>query len=313
MKAKKVTWGECLKFTVNTRPGWQGGGRKSALLYSGKFTDLHTHQFDVTKITARMILEDCGELSRDGGNGKPLKNASLNRYVSAVSAVLNHCQTHGLIPSDHPIPKFTKFNPNEDAQERFAYTAEEVQKMHQFARDQLMNEALADIILFAALTGIRLDKILRLRPDRVDLDQKLITVVKPKNKNQQARTCGIHDSLVSMLVRRCNEGRTYLFGDDWTLTSNKAAQNALRRQFQKCLLHIGKPFPNQGWTFHGLRHTCGTLLYQSGIHIFDIAKQLGHSSTKVTERYMHSNDKQLATKINAIKFDTDSKTDFAVA
>tara|TARA_Y100001938_G_C7975634_1_gene371605 strand:- start:131 stop:889 length:759 start_codon:yes stop_codon:yes gene_type:complete len=249
-----------------------------------------------------MILEDCGELGRDGGNGKPLKNASLNRYVSAVSAVLNHCQTHGLIPSDHPIPKFTKFNPNEDAQERFAYTAEEVQKMHRFARDELMNEALADIILFAALTGIRLDKILRLRPDRVDLDQKLITVVKPKNKNQQARTCGIHDALVSMLVRRCNEGRTYLFGDDWTLTSNKAAQNALRRQFQKCLLHIGKPFPNQGWTFHGLRHTCGTLLYQSGIHIFDIAKQLGHSSTKVTERYMHSNDKQLAVKVNAIDF-----------
>jgi integrase len=299
MPKTKVTWGECLEFTKKTT--WQGNGRKSALLYSGKFTDLHSHQFDVTKITARMILEDCIEL-KNGAYGKPLKHGSLNRYISAVSVVLNHSKTHGLIPFDHPIPKFTKFNPAEDAQERFAYTAEEVQKMHQFARDELMNEALADIILFAALTGIRLDKILSLRPDRVDFDQKLITVVKPKNKNQQARTCGIHDSLLPILVRRCKESRAYLFGDDWTRTSSKAAQNAIRRAFQKCLLHIGKPYPNQGWTFHGLRHTCGTLLYQSGIHIFDIAKQLGHSSTKVTERYMHANDKQLATKINAIDF-----------
>ena len=108
----KVTWGECLKFTSKTRPGWQGAGRYSALLYAGKFTDLHSHQFDVTKITHRMILEDCGELKEDGGNGKPMKHASLNRYVSAVSAVLNHSHKNGLIPSEYIIPRFQKFNIN---------------------------------------------------------------------------------------------------------------------------------------------------------------------------------------------------------
>jgi len=300
MKSKKVTWGECLEFTLRT--AWQGTGRKSAILYSGKFTDLHTHQFDVTKITSRMILEDCMELKKDGGNGKPLKNDSLNKYISAVRFVLNHCQFHELIPADHRVPQFKKFNPAEDAQERFAYTAEDIQQMHSFARDELCNEPLADIILFAAFTGIRSEKILRIKPDRIDLDQKLITVVKPKNKNKPTRTCGIHEALIPMLVRRCNEDRIYLFGDDWTQTSIKAAQNAVRRRFEKCLHHIGKPYPNQGWVFHGLRHTCGTLMYQSGVHLFDIANHMGHSSTKVTEKYMHSNDKQLAAKINAIDF-----------
>ena len=296
MPKTKVTWGECLKFTAKTRPGWQGAGRYSALLYAGKFTDLHTHQFDVTKITHRMILEDCYELQADGGNGKPLKFASLNRYVSAVSAVLTHSQKNGLIPIEYSVPRFQKFNINQDAQERFAYTAEELQAMYLHALNDLGNQPLAEIVLFAALTGIRQDKILRLRPDRVDLDQKLITITKPKNQNVAAQTCGIHEALIPILVRRCNENRTFLFGDDWS------GPNALRRRFYKLLLHINKPYPDQGWTFHGLRHTCGTLLYQSGVHIFDIAKQLGHSSTKVTERYMHSNDKQLATKINAIDF-----------
>tara|TARA_X000000368_G_scaffold121094_1_gene94933 strand:+ start:381 stop:1337 length:957 start_codon:yes stop_codon:yes gene_type:complete len=304
MKSKKVTWGECLKFTERT--AWKGTGRKSALLYAGKFTNLHTHQFDVKLITRRLILEDCNEFKyNDGGNGKPLKNGSLNKYVSAVRFVLNHCQLHELIPTDHPIPKFQKFNEAEDAQERFAYTAEEVQKMHKFARDEICNEPLADFILFAAFTGIRFEKILRLTPDRIDLDQGLITIVKPKNKRTAKRTCGIHDALKPLLVRRCNEDRIYLFGDDWTQTSVKAAQNAVRRRFHKCLHHIGKPYPDKGWTIHGLRHTCGTLMYQSGVHLFDISKHLGHSSTKQSEKYMHANDKQLAAKINKINFEVD--------
>ena len=60
-------------------------------------------------------------------------------------------------------------------------------------------------------------------------------------------------------------------------------------------------------------------MYQSGVHLFDISKHLGHSSTKQSEKYMHATDQQLAAKINQIKFDVDysdrgsSLTDFATA
>ena len=74
-----------------------------------------------------------------------------------------------------------------------------------------------------------------------------------------------------------------MFGDDW-LNADQ-----LRRHFRKCLRHIGRT--DGTYTFHGLRHTAGTLMIQAGVNIKDVADHLGHSSTRVTERYLHAADK----------------------
>ena len=237
----------------------------------------------------RLILEDCHELK-----GQGMKHGSLNRYISAVSKVLKFSQQMQLISQDWTVPRFIRFSEDEDALERNAFTADELKSMVTFARDSLMHDALADIILFAALTGIRQEKILTLTKDKVDFTNKIITVMKPKKRGQQSRTCGIHDQLIPMLVRRCNEGRTYLFGDDW-LNADQ-----LRRHFRKCLRHINRT--DGTYTFHGLRHTNGTLLIQSGVNIKDVADHMGHSSTRVTERYLHAADKELAKRVNSIDF-----------
>ena len=84
----KSTWKQCRDYTLRHCPSWvTGGGRKSAILYSGKFGELHPQTFDPHKITMRLILEDCHELKAQG-----MKHGSLNRYVSAVSKVLKFSQ-----------------------------------------------------------------------------------------------------------------------------------------------------------------------------------------------------------------------------
>ena len=45
--------------------------------------------------------------------------------------------------------------------------------------------------------------------------------------------------------------------------------------------------------------TNGTLLIQSGVNIKDVADHMGHSSTRVTERYLHAADKNLAERVNS--------------
>ena len=50
----------------------------------------HSESFDPHKITLRMMLEDCNDLKREG-----MKNASINRYISAVSMILKFSLRNG--------------------------------------------------------------------------------------------------------------------------------------------------------------------------------------------------------------------------
>jgi len=250
----------------------------------------------------RMMLDDCYELKAEG-----MKNASINRYISAVSKVLKFSQEMGLLSQDWTVPRFKRFKEAEDAQERNAYSAQDIKDMVTHARDNLMHDDLADIILFAALSGIRQGRILALKADDIDFENNMIRVTKPKNKNVPARYCGLHHALKDMLVRRCNEGRDNLFGDDWVTTSSEPRADKVRDAFKKCKRFINKDEP--AYTFHGLRHTYGTLMIQSGVNIKDVAHHMGHSSTQVTEKYLHAADKQLAAQVNSIEW----SADFAIA
>jgi len=300
--AKKATWKECRDYTLRRHPAWvSGGGRKSAILYSGKFTAKpinHSESFDPTRITMRMMLDDCYELKAEG-----MKNASINRYISAVSKVLKFSQEMGLLSQDWTVPRFKRFKEAEDAQERNAYSAQDIKDMVTHARGNLMHDDLADIILFAALSGIRQGRILALKADDIDFENNMIRVTKPKNKNVPARYCGLHHALKDMLVRRCNEGRYNLFGDDWTTTSSEPRADKVRTAFNKCKRFINKD--GYAYTFHGLRHTYGTMMIQSGVNIKDVAHHMGHSSTQVTEKYLHAADKQLAAQVNSIEWSAD--------
>ncbi len=289
----KATWKECRNYTLNERPTWQNSGRKSAILYSGKFTEFHHWNFDPHKITYRLLLEDCRELHDQG-----LSNASLNRYVSAVSTILYFCQKNQLLSQDWTIPKFERYNEAKTRNDRDAFTANEVYEMISYARNTLANDDLGDIILFAVLTGMRQGEILKLTNDCIDIDQRSIRVKDAKHKKGESRYVGIHESLLPILTKRMANNKFGLtFGDDW-LNSDQ-----MRSWWHRCLRHLGKPVgEGSPWKFHGLRHTCGTLLIQSGLNIVEVATHMGHSSTRVTERYLHANDKDLAKRANSIDF-----------
>lgn len=53
--------------------------------------------------------------------------------------------------------------------------------------------------------------------------------------------------------------------------------------FQRARLAAEMPDVN----FHDLRHSCATILIASGADLYTVAKILGHSSVKTTERYAH--------------------------
>lgn len=295
MAKPKTSWKACRDYTLINRREWQNSGRKSAILYSGKFTLFHPQTIDPHKISYRMILEDCKELK----NEYRLSHASLNRYVSAVSTVLRFCQKCQILSQDWTVPRFERFPEDETSYQRDAFTSDEISAMIKYARETLANDDLGDMILFATLTGMRQGEILKLTNDKINLEAKSLEIMYPKGKKGKSRYIGIHDSLLPVLHKRVAMNPTGLtFGGDW-LNADQ-----MRTWFNRCITGalrkpVGETSP---WKFHGLRHTCGTLLIQSGMNIVDVATHLGHSSTRVTERYLHSFDKDLSKRANSIDF-----------
>ena len=49
---------------------------------------------------------------------------------------------------------------------------------------------------------------------------------------------------------------------------------------------------------HALRHTYGTLLYESGTDLYTIAKVMGHKDVKVTQIYVHQRIDALKKKVH---------------
>ena len=107
-KPKKVSFGMCRDITLKHHDTWaNGGGRRSAMSYSKHFLDIHGDEFDVYRITRRLILED-HQILREEHN---FSNSALNRYNSAVRMPLIFCQEEWeIIDQDWTIPKFKRYS-----------------------------------------------------------------------------------------------------------------------------------------------------------------------------------------------------------
>tara|TARA_A100001011_G_scaffold351890_1_gene392329 strand:+ start:815 stop:1729 length:915 start_codon:yes stop_codon:yes gene_type:complete len=298
-KKKNLTFKECRDLTLKLHEPWRdGGGRKSAICYSNKFLEMTHQNFPIERITRRLLMEICSELQDTDG----WTHAACNRLGSAVSMPLKFCQTdYEIIDPSWQIPTFKRWKEKKTKKDYYAYNKEEVASMCKFAREGLLLPDLADIILFAALTGIRAERIMQLTVSRIFIDDDnpdntFIRVLKAKGLKD--RTVPIHPTLMPIIKERIagQSPRKRLFGDDWL------NYDSMYRQYKKCVhTHLGKPEDGH-WTFHGLRHSFGTWHIQDGTNIRDLADFMGHSSTKVTENYLHATVKGRNKIMNNVNF-----------
>ena len=56
--------------------------------------------------------------------------------------------------------------------------------------------------------------------------------------------------------------------------------------------------------FHDLRHTAATRMVQAGVNIRVVQKVVGHSSIRITEKYVHTEDGFAAQEMSKLSFQT---------
>jgi len=282
------TWQQAVDYTFKTRDTWRhGNGAKTSAINCSHFTRLRGANFPINRITQPILNGVCIELEDEGKS-----DATINRVVSAVSTVLNH------LAFDQVIENAPKFRRRKESEGRvFWYTKDEVDKLSILSTDVFQRDDLADIIMFAAYTGMRQAEVLKIRKKDIDLVSNRIHVggvptqiTKPKNW----RTIPIHDKIMDIVVTRCSEvnrSDVRLFGDEWR------DKDQLLRAFKK----VNKLLPkDEAYVFHTLRHSYATWLAEAGVPIRSIMALCGHKRIETTLRYAKATDAALTDAMAAI-------------
>ena len=282
------TWQQAMDYTFKTRHTWRhGNGAKTSRINCNHFTRLRGSSFPVKKINQPIISQVCIELEDEGKS-----DATINRVVSAISTVLNHCAFDGLIES---APKFRRRKESEGRV--LWYTKDEVNKLSHLSTEVFMRDDLRDIILFAAYTGMRQGEILKIRAKDIDLVADKIHVGGVPTQTTKAknwRAIPIHEKLLPIVHNRaaaCTRSDTRLFGDEWR------DKDQLLRAFKK----VNKLLPkDETYVFHTLRHSYATWLAEAGVPIRSIMALCGHKRIETTLRYAKATDSALTEAIAAI-------------
>ena len=219
-----------------------------------------------------------------------LKPATRNRHLALIKAVFTWAIRMGYISRSPAL--YIKALP-EVTSDRRAMDDSQLQRWmdvcERWRNGKPDHEALA-LLMFLALTGLRLGETRHLRLEDVDWSRKVITL--RHTKNGKLRRVPVCDKAFVLLT----EQRQHL-GDAGWVFPGKGTDNPVSepRRLQKRLCEAAGIPP---FTIHEMRHTFATKLIESGADIHTVKDLLGHSTIKVTELYLHASPARYHEVVN---------------
>lgn len=137
------------------------------------------------------------------------------------------------------------------------------------------------ILMLICSAGLRVSEVVKLRPEDVDTQRKLIHI--RSAKGQKDRYTILSDVTMETL-------KIYIQTDtlkNRLFPGQKAGSHITTRTVQRIFeAAIKKAGINKDVSVHSLRHSFATHLLESGVDLRYIQELLGHKSSKTTERYI---------------------------
>lgn len=209
--------------------------------------------------------------------GRGLGANTIHRYLSAISGGLRYCLERDIIAGMPRVP-WPAATPGKTGVLQDADEAKLIGWLEEFGHDDV---ALIYRVLLA--TGCRIGELVggRLSPHHVNVSEELLTFQDTKNGDN--RTVYLEAGLAVKLRELAERGVPNY------RKVNNTAQRAARA--------LGIEY---SVTPHVMRHTVGTRLGDSRVHVKTIAEVLGHRSIRTSEKYIHPGDESKRQALKAI-------------
>ena len=202
------------------------------------------------------------------------RRASANRVLSMLKAALNHTYDEGHIANrDAWGRKLKPFRDVKSARIRYLSVAE---------AQRLLNACgleFRPLVRAALETGCRYSELARLEVHDFNRDAGTVTI--RKSKTSKARHVVLTDDGKVFFKQHCAKraGNALMFthadGNRWKASEQGRVMDEANEHARL------KPRV----TFHGLRHTWASLATMSGMPLMIVAKNLGHTDTRMVERH----------------------------
>lgn len=253
------------------------------------------HEFE--KIVYHKLLNDINDDDIEDykiQRQKEIQKATVNRDIITLRTIFNLAIKWKMI-NENPAQYTKKIRVEQ--KEIHVFEQEDITKLLNTMNEENYSH-FANITLFGLYTGMRLNEIINLQWNDVDLkDRKIIVRNKPnfKTKTGKIRHIPISDKLMEViqkLIPKIYSSDELIFSNTWKGVYTKTYISKKFKHF------VRKAGLNDVLHFHCLRHTFITKLLQNNVSIVKAQKLAGHSNIKTTLIYTHLNIEDLRSAVN---------------
>lgn len=257
---------------------------KSRQDYSDKFKHLEFFN-SYTNITIEVINKYCSMRSATG-----VRNSTINREISIMRAAFTFYLKHKPVNFKNVFVGFKLFE--DDFIPR--YLDETDCKRLLYFTKRYENPMLHDFVLLLMNTGCRSSELLKLTWDNVFLDQNYFVVRNSLSKNSKTvhKPINADSYLAFRRLRQMHPNAKYVFYNPETCTHYRSFRKGFKLAVERS--RIGD------LRIHDLRHTFASILVQRGVPIYEVSTLLGHSDTRITQRYAHFSPKHLHDAVRVL-------------
>ncbi|TKW61140.1 MAG: site-specific integrase [Blastochloris viridis] len=250
---------------------------------------------DTKLITTKLTeLKSSGDARYKSGNATPRPKSpkTIKHYRDHLELLFTHARQWGWFGAN-PLAQLQRVTRINNARIRYLDDSE---------RKSLLNACLASpnkqlypVVIFALSTGARLNEILKLTLDDVNL--KHGQAILRETKNGETRTVPIVKHLKDVLATHIEWVEKH-YSQHAPMLKTKFL---FPRQDGLAPIDIRKAWENarakaeiSNFRFHDLRHSAASYLAMNGATLLEIAAVLGHKTLQMVKRYSHLSENHTA-------------------
>lgn len=219
-------------------------------------------------------------------------DSTKNRYLALIRSILNRS-----VKIWHYIDHAPTVIMYSESNSRIRWLRPE--EAHKLI-DCLKPSYLADMALFTLNTGLRLNNVLNLKKEQIDLDRKVAWYYGDETKSGEALGVALNEIAFKLIKQNWRRHPQYIFVNS---LGHRIAQID-RRTWATALEKAGI----QNFRWHDLRHTWASWLAQSGVPLRTLQEMGGWKSVEMVQRYAHLSPEHLHEHAKVLASVTDWDT-----